>query len=386
MASSKLFQPIVLGDILLKHRVVMAPLTRFRADKDHVPLPHVLEYYTQRASVPGTLLITEATFIAPRAGGYTHGPGIWSEAQIAAWKQITDAVHAKGSFIYLQLWALGRAARPADLKAEDASLPFVSASDIPLRERPAMEIRPRPLEVQEIREYTELYATAASNAVHKAGFDGVEVHSANGYLLDQFLQDVSNIRTDEYGGSPENRCRFTLEVVDAVAAAVGPRKIGIRIGPWNTFQNMGMQQPIPTFEYLVHQLLERHPELAYIHAIEPRIDSTTLRAVVPEGWSNDFIRDIWVSPTSQRRFMSAGGYTRPLALEFAEDKDDIIAFGRQFISNPDLPYRLLHNIPLNDYDRKRFYGPTAVPLDPKGFTDYPFADAQEISRPLQSRL
>ncbi|KAJ6513595.1 FMN-linked oxidoreductase [Mycena vitilis] len=386
MANSNLFQPIVLGDIVLKHRIVMAPLTRFRADKDHVPLPHVLEYYTQRASVPGTLLITEATFIAPRAGGYKNAPGIWSEAQIAAWKKITDAVHAKGSFIYLQLWALGRAARPGDLKAEDPSLPFVSASDIPLRERSATEIRPRPLEVREIREYTELYATAASNAVHKAGFDGVEVHSANGYLLDQFLQDVSNIRTDDYGGSPENRCRFTLQVVDAVAAAVGPRKTGIRIGPWNTFQNMGMQQPIPTFEYLVRQLLERHPELAYIHAIEPRIDSTTLRAVVPEGWSNDFIRDIWVSPTGQRRFISAGGYTRSLALEFAEDKGDIIAFGRQFISNPDLPYRLLHDIPLNDYDRKRFYGPTAVPLDPKGFTDYPFAEAQKISRPLQSRF
>lgn len=137
----------------------------------------------------------------------------------------------------MQLWALGRAARPSELKAEDPSLPYVSASDIPLRERPATDIRPRPLSVPEIHEYTELYAIAASNAVHKAGFDGVEIHSANGYLLDQFLQDMSNTRTDEYGGGPENRCRFTLEVVDAVVAAVGPKKTGIRISPWNTFQS-----------------------------------------------------------------------------------------------------------------------------------------------------
>ncbi|KAJ7131360.1 FMN-linked oxidoreductase [Mycena epipterygia] len=372
MTPSKLFQPIQLGDVLLKHRVAMAPLTRFRADGHHVPLPHVREYYEQRASVPGTLLITEATFIAARAGGYDHIPGIWSEEQIAAWKQITDAVHAKGSFIYLQLWALGRAARPAQLKAEDSSLPFVSASDIPLRERPASDIAPRPLTVAEIQEYTKLYATAASNAVHKAGFDGVEIHSANGYLLDQFLQDVSNNRTDDYGGSPENRSRFTLEVVDAVVAAVGPKKTGIRISPWNTWQDMGMQDPKPTFTYLVSQLVKRHPELAYIHVIEPRIDATTLRDVVPAGWTNDIFRDIWVSPQSNRRFISAGGYTRDLAVEFSDKKDDIIVFGRPFISNPDLPDRLLHDIPLNAYDRTRFYGPSTT--DPKGFTDYPFAN------------
>lgn len=151
--------------------------------------------------------------------------------------KITDAVHAKGSYIYLQLWALGRAAKPAELNAEDPSLPYVSASDIPLRERPANEIRPRPLEISEIQGYTKLYAAAASNAVHKAGFDGIEIHNANGYLLDQFLQDVSNIRTDQYGGSPENRCRFSLEVVDAVVAAVGAKKTGIRISPWNTYQS-----------------------------------------------------------------------------------------------------------------------------------------------------
>ncbi|KAJ6527907.1 hypothetical protein DFH09DRAFT_1186436 [Mycena vulgaris] len=381
MAASKLFQPTQLGDILLKHRIVMAPLTRFRADKQHVPLPHVQEYYAQRASVPGTLLITEATFIAPRAGGFDNVPGIWSEEQIAVWKRITDAVHAKGSFIYLQLWALGRAARPSDLKAEDPSLPYVSASDIPLRERRTTEIRPRPLSVSEIQEYSKLYATAASNAVHRAGFDGVEIHSANGYLLDQFLQDVSNFRTDEYGGSPENRSRFSLEVLDAVVAAVGPKKAGIRLSPWNSYQNMGMKDPKPTFTYLVNQILRRHPELAYIHVVEPRVDAILTRAVVPDGWSNDFLRDIWVSPGSERRFISAGGYTRALALERADSQDELIAFGRQFISNPDLPDRVLHDIPFTDYDRKKFYAPGS--LDPKGFTDYPFANK---SRLLQSRL
>ncbi|KAJ6564445.1 FMN-linked oxidoreductase [Mycena capillaripes] len=336
MAKSKLFQPISLGDVTLKHHIVMAALTRFRADNEHVLLPHVLEYYTQRASVPGTLLITEATFIAPQAGGYNNVPGIWSKAQIAMWKQITDA-----------------------LNAENPSLPYVSASDIPSRNRPATEIRPQPLSVREIHEYTELYAAAASNAVHKAGFDG----------------DVSNVRTDQYGGSLENRCKFALEVVDAVVAAVGPNQTGIRLSPWNPEQDMGMQDPKPTFARLVQQTAERHPEFLHIHAVEPRIYATTPRFVVPEGWSNDFLSNIWVSTQSERRFISAGGYTRALAVESAENKDDIIAFGLH------LPYRLLHDIPLADYDRKRFYGPST--LDPKGFTDYPFAN--ESFEPLQSR-
>ncbi|KAJ7437462.1 hypothetical protein B0H11DRAFT_2294323 [Mycena galericulata] len=383
MANSKLFQPIRLGDITLKHRIIMAPLTRIRADKNHVPLPHVREYYEQRASVPGTLLITEATFIAARAGGYDNVPGIWSDEQIMAWKQVTDAVHAKGSFIYLQMWALGRAARPGDLSREDPSLPFVSASDIPLRERPATEIRPRALSIPEIHEYVKLYATAASNAVHKAGFDGVEIHNANGYLLDQFVQDVSNVRADEYGGSPENRSKFSLEVLDAVVAAVGPKKTGIRMSPWNRFQNMGMEDPRPTFAYLVSQIAQRHPDLAYIHLVEPRVDSSVTRDSVPDGWSNDFLREIWNSPGSDRRFISAGAYTRALAIEYADTRNDIIAFGRPFISNPDLPYRLLHDIPFNAYDRRKFYAPGS--LDPKGYTDYPFSKESKVA-PLQSRF
>ncbi|KAJ7146449.1 hypothetical protein C8R44DRAFT_600605 [Mycena epipterygia] len=359
----KLFQPTRLGDIELSHRVVFAPSTRFRADANHAPLPHVAEYYEQRASTSGSLLISEATFIAPRAGGYKHAPGIWSDEQISAWKKVTDRVHAKGSYMYLQLWALGRAADVETL-AEDG-LPHVSASDVPVTGGPA----PRPLTVEEIREYVQLYATAASNAVHKAGFDGVEIHAANGFLLDQFLHDRSNIRTDAYGGSVENRTRFPLEVIDAVVQAVGQHKTAIRFSPWGTFLDMHFDNPKPTYAHLVTQLRERYPDFAYVHIVEPRADGTETVKEVKEGYSNDFIRDIW----GDRRLISAGGYTRETAIAAAEEKGDLIAFARPYIANPDLPYRLLHGIALAVGNRALYYAPGSI--DPKGYTDYPFATA-----------
>ncbi|KAF7362628.1 putative inactive dehydrogenase EasA [Mycena venus] len=371
MATSKLFQPALVGEVHLNHRVVYAPTTRFRADENHTPLPLVAEYYQQRASVPGTLLISEATFIAARAGGFKHAPGIWSDEQITAWKKVTDAVHAKGSYIYLQLWALGRAAdivvlaeegMPADsyVSASDVPLSFVSASYIPQERRRA----PRPLTVEEIQEYIQLYAMAASNAVHKAGFDGVEIHAANGYLLDQFLHDRSNIRTDAYGGSVENRTRFPLEVAEAVVKAVGQKKTGLRISPWGTYNDMYFEHPKPTYAHLVTQLRDRYPELAYLHLVEPRADGSETVAVIKEGYSNDFIRDIW----GDRPLISAGGYTRETALAIAQEKGDLIAFSRPYIANPDLPYRLLHGIALAVGNRAHYYDP-----DPRGYTDYPFA-------------
>ncbi|THV00003.1 NADH:flavin oxidoreductase/NADH oxidase [Dendrothele bispora CBS 962.96] len=378
--TSKLFRPLTVGDVTLKHRVVMAPLTRFRANANHVPLPIVKEMYAQRASTPGTLLITEATFIAPRAIGYDHAPGIWSDEQIAAWKEVTEAVHAKGSFIYLQLWAIGRIAYVNSLAKEDPSYDIVSASDIPLSDRPATDPKPRPFTIPEIKEYIALYAQAASNAVHKAGFDGVEIHGANGYLVDQFLQDVSNKRTDEYGGNIENRTRFALEVVDAVVKAVGPRKTAIRISPWNTFQDMKMADPKPTFAHLVSEIKKAHPALSYIHIVEPRIQGAEV-VDVPEEESNDFIREIWTSPGTSadtstspnaRRLISAGGYTRQTAIETAEKKGDLIAFGRLFIANPDLPYRIQHDVSLTKPDRTTFYVPNSS--NPNGYTDYPFTD------------
>ncbi|KAF7360426.1 hypothetical protein MVEN_00772700 [Mycena venus] len=370
MSTPKLFQPALVGDIQLSHRVVLAPTTRFRADANYTPLPHVAEYYAQRASAPGSLLISEATYIAARAGGYKHIPGIWSDEQIAAWKKITDAVHAKGSYMYLQLWALGRAAT-ADTLAEEG-LPFVSASDVPIASQPT----PRPLAVEEIQEYIQLYATAASNAVHKAGFDGVEIHAANGYLLDQFLHDRSNTRTDAYGGSVENRTRFPLEVAEAVVRGRRAEEDGAANQPVGHFQwcvhalririHMYFAHPKPTYTHLVTQLRERYPDFAYLHVVEPRVDGTET-VTIKDGYSNDFIRDIW----GARPLISAGGYTRETALAAAEEKGDLVAFSRPYIANPDLPYRLLHGIALAVGDRALYYAPGSV--DPKGYTDYPFA-------------
>ncbi|KAJ7266871.1 FMN-linked oxidoreductase [Mycena haematopus] len=363
MATSKLFQPALVGDIELSHRIVHAPTTRFRADANHVPLPDIVaEYYQQRASTPGSLLISEATFIAARAGGFKHSPGIWSDKQIAAWRKITDAVHAKGSYIYLQLWAMGRGAEIDALAEEGLQNEYVSASDVPIPGRKP----PRALAVEEIQEYIQLYATAASNAVHKAGFDGVEIHAANGYLLDQFLHDRSNIRTDAYGGSVENRTRFPLEVAEAVVKAVGQKKTAVRISPWGTYNDMYFEHPKPTYAHFVTQLRDRYPELAYLHVVEPRVDGK-VTVEIKEGYSNDFIREIW----GAHPLISAGGYTRETAIAVAEKKSDLIAFSRSYIANPDLPYRLLHGIALAVGDRALYYMPGSI--DPKGYTDYPFA-------------
>ncbi|KAH9945562.1 hypothetical protein B0H21DRAFT_823025 [Amylocystis lapponica] len=346
----KLFQPVEVGTMKLSHRVVLAPLTRFRANAAHVHGDLAVEYYSQRASAPGTLVITEATHIAARAGGYNNVPGIYNDEQIAAWKRVTEAVHAKGSYIYLQLWAMGRAGKPEVLEAEDPSIPYVSASDIPLK---GYSKAPRPLTAEEIAEYVRLFAQAAKNAVHGAGFDGVEVHGANGYLLDQFLQDVSNTRTDAYGGSVENRCRFALAAVDAVVQAVGAHRTAIRLSPWSTFQEMGMADPKPTFSFLVEHLVERYPDMAYIHL------------------SNDFIRELW----APRPLISAGGYTRALALKQSELTGELVAFGRIYIANPDLPVRLQKGLPLTKQDRSTFYGPQTA----KGYTDYPFVDEENLN-------
>ncbi|KAJ7760137.1 NADH:flavin oxidoreductase/NADH oxidase [Mycena maculata] len=370
MSDSKLFQPIQVGNVELSHRVVLAPMTRFRADASYVPLPHVAEYYEQRASTTGSLLISEGTYIDPRAGGFKNAPGIWSHEQISAWKIVTDRVHAKGSFIFLQLWALGRVAHAETLAEEN--LPLVSASDVPIPGRP----RPRPLTVEEIKEYVHLYAKAASNAVHKASFDGVEIHSANGYLPDQFLHDRSNFRADAYGGSPENRTRFTLEVVDAVAKAIGQKKTALRISPWSTNLDMKFDDPKPTYAHLISQLRERYPDIAYLHVVEPRTDGHQT-VEIREGASNDFIRELWCD----RRLISAGGYTRETAIEVADQKGDLIAFARSYIANPDLPYRLLNGIALTKGGRALYY----TPLETKGYTDYPFALASTRASTIETQ-
>ncbi|KAJ7481910.1 hypothetical protein FB451DRAFT_1444661 [Mycena latifolia] len=365
--TSKLFQPLQVGNAALQHRVVLAPLTRCKASEEHVSfLPLVAEYYGQRASKAGTLLITEATLIAARAGGYAHVPGIWSPAQIAAWKKVTAAVHAKGCFIFMQLRALGRAANYAQLQSEDPSFPYVSASAVPLTGR---SWPLRALTVPEIKEYVALYAQAAKNAI-EAGCDGVEIHGANGYLVDQFLQDVSNKRMDEYGGSIENRARFALEVIEAVVAAVGAERTAIRFSPWSRFQDMGMPDPLPTFSHVISQLATRHPTLAYIHLVEPRVNGNVARepGTVGAHESNDALRALW----APRPLICAGGFARADALAAAES-GSLVAFGRFYISNPDLPARLEQDVPLTAYDRSTFY--LTGQDNPRGYTDYPFATA-----------
>ncbi|KAF9814668.1 hypothetical protein IEO21_04963 [Rhodonia placenta] len=349
---------------MLSHRVVLAPLTRYRADKAHVHTAMGVEYYEQRASIPGTLLITEATFVSPQASGYDNPPGIWNEEQVEAWRRITSAVHAKGSRIFCQLWALGRVAQ-GDILAR-MGLPVVSASDIPIPDHAT----PHALTIPEIKEYVQMFTAAAVNAV-RAGFDGVELHGANGYLIDQFLQDMSNKRTDAYGGSIANRCRFALELIESVAKAIGEDKVAIRLSPWSRFQDMRMKDPRPTFSHLVSCLVERHPNLAYIHVIEPRIDQLPDQPS-PFEESNDFLRKVW----APRAYIAAGGFTRELALQTSEQTGDLVAFGRDFLANPDLPLRLAKDLPLTEGDRDTYYTAESA----RGYTDYPFVDNSEAQK------
>ncbi|KAL0082818.1 hypothetical protein J3Q64DRAFT_1863510 [Phycomyces blakesleeanus] len=364
-----LFTPIKVGSSLLRHRIVMSPLTRLRADADHVPVPLTTEYYQQRAS-EGGLLVAEATFIAEDAGVYPSAPGIYNDKQIEAWKNVTKAVHDKGGSIYLQLWHVGRATVSAWIPG--SKLP-VSASAIAIngKNTAGMDYEvPRVLAVEEISQITQTYADAAKNAI-SAGFDGVEIHGANGYLIDQFINTSSNIRTDQYGGSIENRTRFALEVVEGVSKAIGEERTAIRLSPWSGFQDMKDDTPYETWGYLVNQLQERHPRLAYLHFIEPRDqfindgNPTADRGDAVESYSTEPFHKAWKGP-----FITAGGYTTipKRAFKAAEKLENtLVAFGRSFIANPDLPLRIKNDWPLNDYNRSTFYGGGSV-----GYTDYPF--------------
>ncbi|KAF5116470.1 hypothetical protein DV454_001664 [Geotrichum candidum] len=360
-----LLKPLKVGDIEVKTRVAMAPLTRFRAP-NHLVTDLLPTYYSQRGSSPGTLLISEATFISEAASGYDSAPGIYNEEQVKAWSKVTDAIHAKESFLFIQLWALGRSAVKADL--DKRGLPYVSASDIADSTMNPDAPKPTPLTKEDIKQYIKDYAQAAKNAI-AAGADGVEIHSANGYLPDQFLHENSNQRTDEYGGSIENRARFSLEVVDAVSEAIGASKVAIRLSPWDRFGSVDPGvSPIPQFSYIITELEKRALEgkqLAYISLVDPRITLDTQMNEIETQDSNNFARQIWTGV-----IVKASGFNYESAKDDTE-KDDkvIIAFGRHFIANPDLIERFKQNVPLNKYDRTTFYTP-----GPKGYTDYPFAN------------
>jgi NADPH2 dehydrogenase len=379
--TSSLFTSFKLGRLQLAHRIVLAPMTRYRADASQVPLPFVKEYYQQRSSIPGSLLITEGTLISPRAGVYASVPGIYSPAQIDAWKEITSAVHQQGSYIFLQLWALGRASAPGLTNAAGYDVVSSSAKRLEEANYAGEDFAvPRPLSEDEIQLHINDYVQAAKAGVEEAGFDGVEIHAANGYLIDQFTQDTVNERTDQWGGSVENRARFALEITKAVAAAVGADRTAIRFSPFSVFQGMRMQDGAleAQFTYLAQQLAPM--KLAYVHLIEPRIcgwyDLEGERDVKPE--SLRFFVDAYgdASPV-----ILAGGYTAETARNAVEvtykDRPVLIAFGRQFISNPDLPFRLQQGIELTQNIREKMY----LFMVKEGYVDYPFSD--EFARSLE---
>ncbi|KAL2802078.1 FMN-linked oxidoreductase [Aspergillus granulosus] len=364
MPETRLFKPLKIGNIQVQHRVGMAPLTRLRATVNRVPTAMMKEYYSQRASVPGTLIITEGTMISPAAaGGFPQAPGIWNDAQIAAWRLITDEVHRKGSFIYIQLFSMGRAADVNVARSEGIEIVGPSAISIPQDEKPGAPT-PRPMTVKEIKQTVTDFVTASQNAI-EAGFDGVEIHGANGYLLDQFLQDTSNQRDDEYGGSVSNRSRLLYEVLHSVVGAIGPDRIGLRLSPWSRFQGMRMNDPIPQFREVINRatLLD----LAYLHLVESRVFGASDYAG-SESETLDFVYERWNGP-----ILVAGGYGSAEAKRLVDEqhpaKDIVVMFGRYFISNPDLVYRLKEHLELSKYDRKTFYtSDSAV-----GYIDYPLS-------------
>jgi len=315
------------------------------------------EYYSQRASVPGTLIISEGTFVSLAAcGGFPKAPGIWNKEQVDTWREITDEVHRKGCFIFCQIFAMGRAGNAEVAKKDGVSI--VGPSAIPIEEGTPV---PRSMTIEEIQQTIRDFAAASKNAIN-AGFDGVEVHGANGYLIDQFIQDTSNKRDDEYGGSVENRSRFVNEILKVVVNVVGAERVGLRLSPWSPFQGMRMEDPIPQFTDTIRKAA--HFSLAYLHLVESRISG----AQDHDGSERlDFAYNIWPGP-----ILVAGGYTPAEAQELVDkrysDKRIVVIFGRYFIANPDLVYRIKAGLELRSHDRSTFYTSSAV-----GYTDYPFS-------------
>jgi N-ethylmaleimide reductase len=358
---STLFSPAELGPYHLSHRVVMAPLTRMRSDPGDIPSDLMVEYYAQRAS-KGGLIISEATPVSIRGYGYAGAPGIYSDRQIEGWRRVTDAVRAKGGRIFLQLWHVGRQSH-TDLQpnGEAPVAPSaIAAEGYAYTKRGEVSFSmPRALELHEIPGIVQEFRAGAERAL-RAGFDGVEIHGANGYLPDQFLQDGTNKRTDEYGGPIENRARLLLEVTRAAISAWGPDRVGVRISPSGTYGSMSDSNPQATFGYVTTEL--DRLGIAYLHVVEPRIKGTE---EVANGQSSVAARHL--RPKFSRALIAAGGFKANTAAEIIAAGDaDLVAFGRHFISNPDLPERLRRGLPLNRYDRSTFYGG-----DGRGYIDYP---------------
>lgn len=346
---SILLTPLQVGDLKLNNRLIMAPLTRSRAGSGRVPNELMTEYYTQRAAAG--LILTEATAITPMGEGYAGTPGIWSDEQVAGWRKITQAVHEKGGLIFSQLWHVGRISDPMFLNGQ---LPVAPSSIAPSGHvslvRPEKKfVTPRALERSEILELVEIYRKAAMNAKN-AGFDGVEIHGANGYLPDQFLQSGTNHRTDDYGGSVENRARFLLEVTDAAISVWGAGRVGVHIAPRSDAHDMRDADPRETFTYLVKELGQR--KIAFVFARERQ----------GEGYLTPELKKIFGGV-----FIANEALNFELGEKLVESGEaDLISFGRLFIANPDLVHRYKNKAELNPPDPSTFYSEGS-----KGYTDYP---------------
>lgn len=356
--SLKLFQPGRIGDIEIANRVVMAPLTRCRADEAAGDIPGSalnVEYYRQRSNAG--LIISEGTQVSPLGKGYMATPGIYSEAQVEGWKPITQAVHAAGSKIVAQIWHVGRITHPDLTGGAQPVAPSAIAPQVVAYTRNGKVEAPVPhaLTIDEIAEVVAQFRRAAANAI-RAGFDGVEIHGANGYLVDQFLRDGANQRTDAYGGSIENRCRFALEVVDAVVAEIGAGRVGIRLSPLTPANDLSDSNPQALFGHLVEQLDQRG--IAFLHVVE---GATGGPRDLP-GFDYAGARQAF-----KGTYIANNGYDRQMAIDAVESgRADAVAFGRQYIANPDLVQRLKQGAALNQPDPQTFYTP-----GPVGYTDYP---------------
>src|ERR1700738_3518130 len=367
MKFPSLFSPLQVGPYRLKHRLVMAPLTRMRAEKPTLsPRPLNAEYYAQRAT-PGGLLIAEASPVMPTGFGSPGVPGIYTEQQVAGWRKVVDAVHATGGVIFLQLWHVGRVSHssfqpggvlPVAPSAVPISADFKTATAdgkvVPYE-------TPRALETSEIPGVVDAYREAAGNA-RAAGFDGVEIHGANGYLIEQFLQSHTNLRTDRYGGSIENRARFLMEITQAVIDVWGANRVGVRLSPYGVANGSGEADPMPLYTHVIQSLDPLG--LAYLHFIEPRSSGAGRAEVNHQNVPSAMVlfRPVW-----RGVLITAGGFTGETAeAPIAAGHADAIAFGRIFISNPDLPRRLQRGFPLTPYNRATFYGGEEI-----GYTDYP---------------
>ncbi len=344
-----LFSPVKIGDLTLPNRVILAPLTRCRAGVERIPNALMAEYYTQRSTAG--LIISEATVVSAQGIGYANTPGIWSKEQTEGWKLTTKAVHAAGGRIFLQLWHVGRVSEPSFLNGELPVAPSAIAIDgfvslaRPKRRFPV----PRALRTDELAGVVESFRVGAQNA-QAAGFDGVEIHGANGYLLDQFLQTGSNQRTDEYGGSVANRARLMLEVADACLSVWGPGRVGMHLAPRCDAHGISDANPSETFHYVARELGRR--KLAFLCARESQADPR-LGPSLKKEFGGAYIANEGLDKASAQRLLDAG-------------EADAVAFGKLFLANPDLPRRLQENAPLNAWDMATFYGP-----DAKGYTDYP---------------